>query len=183
MGHHQSRSVNVQSALKHKHSKPKLKQAESVEAVDYVPIVHAKSSPTLSDSRTLLDHLNEIELDVETPSDEESLIFIKEDDLKSNDSDIDDAEYWNMKRDKAKHMNDIEESADEDISLLSAQKGPGIDDEDLGDSDYSDREDEINKNEYSDSDNDRSSSNDIDDENLSKAERKRRRKQRRKKKK
>eukprot|EP00487_Bulimina_marginata_P011033 TRINITY_DN635_c0_g1_i2.p1 TRINITY_DN635_c0_g1~~TRINITY_DN635_c0_g1_i2.p1 ORF type:complete len:165 (-),score=18.05 TRINITY_DN635_c0_g1_i2:275-700(-) len=98
----------------------------------FVPInlKYGNTSPTLSDSRTLLDHLNEIELDIETPSDEESLLYVAEDDLK-DDSDIDEAYDWNSQKKPnktrqkhRKHTNqddEEEEEEDDDISMLSAQ--------------------------------------------------------------
>ena len=71
----------------HKSRRKKNKKgAESVDVVDFVEIdtKYGRHSPTASDSRTLLDHLNTLELDVDTPSDEESLIYVPEDVLKED---------------------------------------------------------------------------------------------------
>ena len=81
-------------------------QSIDVEVVDFVPINknYGRSSPTASSSKTLLDHLNELELDAETPSDEESLIYVREDDelfRKDYDPDIEVSYDWNARKPKS----------------------------------------------------------------------------------
>merc|ERR1712130_351445 len=213
--HEKSQSENVDLislSEKRKKKKNHEKKTESVDVVDFVPInvKYGGNSPTLSESRTLFDHLKEIELDVETPSDEESLIYVQEDDLvKPEDSDIDEEYDWNTKKTntnkKNKKNNKItkktkfeeeeeDEVSDDDISILSTQKMPGIDDEDLGDSEYSaEDEDDYNSSEAMEEENENDSENEldgsssveieeVDEENLSKQERKRRKNERKRKK-
>ena len=83
--------------------KRKKNGAESIDVVNFVQIdtKFGQSSPTASDSRTLLDHLNTLELDVDTPSDEESLIYVQEDELK-DDPDIEVSYDWTARKPKKK---------------------------------------------------------------------------------
>merc|ERR1712217_790794 len=86
---------------------------------------HGNNSPT--DSRTLLEHLEDIVLDVDTPSDEESLIYVPDDvaDEIVRDPDIDLSYDWNKNsasKKSQKHKNLVAEESDvsdDEISLLS----------------------------------------------------------------
>merc|ERR1711972_390097 len=104
---------------------------------------HGRNSPT--DSKTLLDHLVDLELDVETPSDEESLIYVPDDvaDEIVRDPDIDLSYDWNQsagpKKKKRKKKLTVEDSdvSDDEISLLSTNVIPAKIDGDDDDTDYS----------------------------------------------
>merc|ERR1712087_28621 len=110
--------------LKDRSSRNRRQKTEGMEEVlNFVAIdmTHGNNSPT--ESRTLLDHLVDLELDVDTPSDEESLIYVPDDvaDDIVRDPDIDISYDWGGKKQKRKKKVTMEESdmSDDEISLLS----------------------------------------------------------------
>ena len=94
---------------KKKHHKRKKQKSVGVdvEALDFVPInpKFGKSSPTISQSNGILNNLDELVLDEDTPSDEESLLWVQEDVLAKNDADNDvEVSYdWNARKPKKKY--------------------------------------------------------------------------------
>eukprot|EP01083_Nonionella_stella_P011283 32081_1 len=145
--HEKSQSEDVKLSHHRKHHKKKQKTESEVNVVDFVAIDtnYGNESPTKSESG-LLDKLDTLELDVETPSDEESLLYLVDDQLEQKE---DESYEWAAKKRKSKRRkyrssdsdgDADDESGDDDISILSLSKQPGLallDGEDLGDSDYS----------------------------------------------